>query len=179
MRVAMCVFSVNIFVSNVQISLQRMWTHQIIQHPHQRFKLQLPNFPLMLSTHVHIGRRGHIENAGFVFLLVQHNQVVHATSARDGVHLNPHSEDRDTRFVALDDPRKIRTRNKFLINYQYTRKMPKPKWDTPQSKAPTSPRNIQYRAFNQHGWGICLLKKNKLGFAGWINVFFCLTRESQ
>lgn len=39
-------------------------------------------------------------------------------------------------------------------------------------------QTIQYMASNECGWGDLFIKF-KLVFAAWINVFFCLTGESQ
>lgn len=145
-----------------------VWTHQIIQHPHQRFKLQLPNFPLIQASHVHIARRGYVEDSRFVFLLVQHYQVVHATSTWDGIHLNPQSEDRGTCLWESTARHSEDRRHKGLFGHQQT------------SKRRYSSITKEYTA---HGtpptWLRDLFIKTKLGFAGWINVFFCSTREIQ
>lgn len=176
------------------------WTHQVIKHPHQRLKLQLANLPFVLATHVDSIRCGHSMHSGFVLLLVQHYQVVHATSTRDGIHLKAQNMNRGRSMWASTDnwwltQNKInrkarRDRNDNMEQRIWNRfpdhcvesgqrlDLPKPKWDTPQSKATTAPRNIQYMTYNKHGRGDLFIEI-KLGFAGWINVFFCSTGESQ
>lgn len=65
----------------------RLWTHQVIQHPHQGLKLQLARFPLVLATHGKVTVHGHVIHQRFVLLWVQHDQVVHAANTGNGIHL--------------------------------------------------------------------------------------------
>lgn len=65
----------------------RLRTHQVIQHPHQGLKLQLARFPLVLAAHGEAAVHGHVVHQRFVLLRVQHDQVVHAASTGNGIHL--------------------------------------------------------------------------------------------
>ena len=87
--------------SGQEVSLGRLWTHQVIQHPHQRLKLQLPGLPLDLAGHVDVTCCVNVGRSRFVLLPVQHDQVVHAAGTRDGLHLNPHSKEEGTERVNL------------------------------------------------------------------------------
>lgn len=89
-----CSFPARKCVSDVQMSFWCLWTHQVIQHPHQRLKLQLANPPLVLATLVDVTVFGHIVHDWFVLLRVQHYQVVHTASTGDCIHLKSPSADR-------------------------------------------------------------------------------------
>ena len=80
----MCVLSYQ------RVSVRILWclrTHQVIQHPHQRLKLQLTDLPIVLSSHVDCSRCGHVEHSWFVLLWVQHYEVVHAAGTWYSIHL--------------------------------------------------------------------------------------------
>lgn len=77
-----------------------LYTYQIIQHPHQRLKLQLTDFPLVLPSHVDSTRRGEGEHSWFVLLLVQHYKVVHTSSTRNGINLRTEGDRRELLLVA-------------------------------------------------------------------------------
>lgn len=77
-----------------------LYTYQIIQHPHQRLKLQLTDFPLVLPSHVDSTRRGDGEHSWFVLLLVQHYKVVHTSSTRNGINLRTEGDRRELLLVA-------------------------------------------------------------------------------
>lgn len=113
-----------------------VWPHQVVQHPHQRLKLQLPGLPLVLAAHVDGTRCCHGEHSWFVFLLIQHDQVVYAASTGDGIHLNPHSKDSGTSTwwrlwvynkglfnhqtaAALNHPPKMTTSRRELLSWSW------------------------------------------------------------
>lgn len=98
-------FCVCVCVVNWQIFLFwrlafSLYTYQIIQHPHQRLKLQLTDFPLVLPSHVDSSRRGDGEHSWFVLLLVQHYKVVHTSSTRNGINLRTDGDRRELLLMA-------------------------------------------------------------------------------
>lgn len=178
-----------------------VWTHQVIKHPHQRLKLQLANLPFVLSGHADGSHWGQGEHSWFVLLLIQHYQVVHTASTWDGIHLEWQSRDRrrgmwastadwwlvmqhktDTKrplccqtSVALDHPPKIRIRR--LPDYFPRRRktsFTKIKMRCPSIYSDHSTKEYTVHGTQQTWWGDLFIEI-KLGFAGWINVFFCLT----